>query len=120
MAGRGRETRRRGLAVPAAIEFQREWGWDEVRQRCHELAGQFIERSGLQSAAASFAQMVGVELPPCDPDEVQVRLREEHAIEVPCFEHAGRPLLRLSVEGYNSEADSERLAGALPGALRKP
>ena len=61
--------------------------------------------------------MVAVELPPCDPEEVQRRLREEHRIEVPCFERDGRPFLRLSVQGYNSEEDVERLADALPGVL---
>ena len=34
------------LSVPAAIEFQREWEWDEVRERCHGLAQRFLELSG--------------------------------------------------------------------------
>jgi isopenicillin-N epimerase len=101
------------LSVAAAIEFQREWGWDEVRERCHGLANRFLELSGLPPAGEPFAQMVAVELPSCDPDEVQRRLREEHAIEVPCFERNGRPLLRLSVQGYNTADDVERLAAAL-------
>jgi isopenicillin-N epimerase len=101
------------LAVRAAIEFQREWGWDEVRERCHALAERFLEASGLKPVGRPFAQMVGVELPPCDPDEVQRRLREEHRIEVPCFDWNGRPVLRLSVQGYNSEEDVDRLAAAL-------
>ena len=102
------------LAVPAAIEFQREWGWDDVRTRCHALAERFVTESGLPAAASEFAQMVAVELPPCDPVEVQRRLLDEHRIEVPCFEHAGRPLLRLSVQGYNDDADVDRLLEALP------
>jgi isopenicillin-N epimerase len=102
------------LSVPAAIEFQREWGWDEVRTRCHALVERFVERSGLEPAGRPFAQMAGVALPPCNPDDVQRRLREEHRIEVPCFEHGGRPLLRLSVQGYNDEDDIERLVDALP------
>jgi isopenicillin-N epimerase len=59
--------------------------------------------------------MVAVGLPPCDPAEVQRRLRDEHRIEVPCFERDGRPLLRLSVQGYNDERDVDRLAAALRG-----
>jgi isopenicillin-N epimerase len=101
------------LTVPAAIEFQREWGWDEVRVGCHALAERFVELSGLKPAGRPFAQMAAVELPPCDPAEVQRRLREEHGIEVPCFERNGRPLLRLSVQGYNTEEDLDRLATAL-------
>ena len=101
------------LTVPAAIAFQREWGWGEVRERCHALAERFVELSGLKPAGRPFAQMVGVELLPCDPAEVQRRLREEHQIEVPCFERNGRSLLRLSVQGYNTEDDVERLIAAL-------
>ena len=101
------------LAIPAAIEFQREWGWDEVRARCHAFVERFVAESGLAAAAGEFGQMVAVELPPCDPDELQRRLFDEHRIEVPCFEHAGRPLLRISVQGYNDEADVELLVAAV-------
>ncbi len=104
------------LAVPAAIEFQRGWDWDKVRARCHALADEFVETSGLDPVGGPFAQMVSVELPPCDPEELQRRLRGEHAIEVPCLQWNGRPLLRLSVQGYNTEEDLGRLVDAL-GAL---
>jgi isopenicillin-N epimerase len=102
------------LAIPAAIEFQREWGWDEVRSRCHTLVERFLVECGLPAAAREFGHMVTVELPPCDPDELQRQLYEEHRIEVPCFEHNGRPLLRIAVQGYNSEGDVEALLRALP------
>jgi isopenicillin-N epimerase len=101
------------LAVPAAIEFQREWGWEEVRRRCHGLAERFVELSGLEPVGVPFAQMVAVALPSCDPAEVQRHLREAHRIEVPCFEWSGRPLLRVSFQGYNSPADVERLGAGL-------
>lgn len=101
------------LAVPAAIEFQREWRWDEVRARCHALAERFLRASGLEPVAPPFAQMVSVQLPPGDPEEVQRRLREQHRIEVPCFEWGGRPLLRLSLQGYNTEDDVDRLVEGL-------
>jgi isopenicillin-N epimerase len=101
------------LAVPAAIAFQREWGWDGVRARSHALVERFVAQSGLSPAASDFGQMLAVELPPCEPEELQRRLSDEHRIEVPCFEHNGRPLLRLSVQGYNSDDDVERLVVAL-------
>jgi isopenicillin-N epimerase len=86
------------LAVPAAIEFQREWGWEAVRARCHALAERFVELSGLEPVGRPFAQMVGVELPPCDPAEVQRRrIYGKHRIEVPCSDWSGKPLLRLAV-----------------------
>jgi isopenicillin-N epimerase len=106
------------LAIPAAIEFQREWGWDEVRGRCHALVEQFVADSGLAPAADDFGQMLAVELPTgTDPDELQRRLVDDHRIEVPCFEHGGRPLLRISVQGYNDDADVRALSGALAGLV---
>ena len=101
------------LAVPAAIEFQREWGWDEVRSRCHALVEHFAEASGLPIVPDEFGQMASFELPPGDPEEAQRRLWDEHRIEVPCFDWNGRPLLRLSVQGYNTEDDVSRLLSAL-------
>jgi isopenicillin-N epimerase len=112
------------LSVPAAIEVQREWGWDEVRPRCHALVERFVQECGLPAAATEFGQMVAVELPAgTHVEELQRRLFDEHRIEVPCFEHDGRPLLRISVQGYNDEGDIEQLVEAmrreLPGAPRR-
>jgi hypothetical protein len=52
--------------VPAAIEFQREWGWDEVQARCHVLVERFISETGLPPAR-EFGQMLAVVLLPA-PD----------------------------------------------------
>ena len=93
--------------VPAAV------GRDEVRAHCHALVEWFVEESGLPAAATEFSQMVAIELPPCDPDVVRRRLFDEHRIEVPCFEHGGRSLLRISVQGYNDEEDIEKLVEAI-------
>jgi isopenicillin-N epimerase len=103
------------LAVPAAIEFQRANGWDAVRGRSHELLVGFLEASGLEPVGRPFVQMVAAYLPPCDPADVQRSLLEEYAIEVPCFEWNGRPLIRVSVQGYNEPADVDRLVSALEG-----
>ena len=105
------------LSVPAAIEFQREWGWDEVRVRCHELGERFLAASGLEPVARPFAQMVSAELPPCDPAALQQALWDGHRIEVPCFEWNGRPLLRLSVQGYNTAEEVDLLAEVLTSVV---
>jgi len=109
------------LAVPAAIDFQAEHGWDEVRTRCAALAErarvEIASLFGVEPFPPQGLQMVSVPLPPCDPARVQRRLLEERLIEVPCFEHEGRPTIRVSFQGYNDEADLERLLEALPSAL---
>jgi isopenicillin-N epimerase len=106
------------LAIPAAIRFLDEHDWPTVRRRCHELLEQHLDGLGSPIAAPElYVQMAAVELPACDPDEVERRLREEHAIEVPVKEWKGRPLLRVSVQAYNTEEDLEQLAAALPRVL---
>jgi isopenicillin-N epimerase len=37
------------------------------------------------------------------------RLYDEHRIEVPCLEWQGRQLMRISIQGYNTLEDIERL-----------
>jgi isopenicillin-N epimerase len=112
------------LAVPDAIDFQAEHDWGAVRRRCHELAAEaqrgVAELGGLEPPPGPFAQMSAAQLPPCDPDEVQRRLHEEHAIEVPCREWEGRPLIRISCQAYNDERDVQRLLEALPACIKVP
>jgi isopenicillin-N epimerase len=107
------------LAVPAALEFHREQ-LAPRRQDCHALLEELRPRLGrpLTPAGAEwFGQMAAVELPPCEPDEVARRLRDEHAIEVVVHEWNGRPLLRVSVQAYNTVDDLQMLEAALATVL---
>lgn len=107
------------LTVPAAIQFQREYDWDAVSSRCHDLAAwtarELTTRTGLQplSDASWYQQMVAAPLPPCDEQEVKRRLYDEYCIEVPVFTWQDRQYVRVSFQGYNSQADAERLIAAL-------
>jgi isopenicillin-N epimerase len=111
------------LAVPAAIDFQAEHGWDAVRARCHELAaGAVRELSGLgmeplPASDGEFAQMVAVRLPPCDAEALGLRLFRERRIEVLAQTWRGSPTLRVSFQGYNDENDLDALLTALRDEL---
>jgi len=112
------------LAVPAAIDFQAEHGWDDVRARCHELGVRarrdLAELLGTEPYADhedEFVQMVAVRLPPCEPDELGARLYGGRRIEVLCQAWRGEPSLRVSFQGYNDESDLEALLDALPELL---
>ena len=112
------------FAVPAAIDFQAEHAWDDVRTRCHGLAVR-AERElvalGAEPLAASgeeFVQMVAVRLPPCDPEELTRRLLDEHRIEVLAQEWHDLPVMRVSFQGYNIDSDLDALLEALPRVLR--
>jgi isopenicillin-N epimerase len=111
------------LAVPAAIDFQTAHDWHVVRSRCHRLAVR-AERElcelGLEPLAAGtdeFVQMVALRLPPCDAEELGLRLYREHRIEVLAQTWRDEPTLRVSFQGYNDENDLDALLAALPQLL---
>jgi isopenicillin-N epimerase len=102
------------LAIPAAIHFHAEY-LAPRRRECNDLLAEFLERLG-RPLSPWFEQMASVELPPCEPEEVGRRLLEL-GIESLVKEWNGRPLLRVSVQAYNTRDDLQRLAAALPQAL---
>jgi isopenicillin-N epimerase len=108
------------LAVPAAIDFQDDHGWDAVRTRCHKLASRAVkelsEQLGTEPLATSddeFVQMATVRLPPCDAEELCLRLYRERRIEVLAQPWRGEPILRVSFQAYNDEDDLDALLAAL-------
>lgn len=110
------------LSVPDAIAYQQARDWPSVRRECHELvrlARQGMrELSGVEPLVADdagwFAQMASLPLPPgCDVARVKQRLYDEHRIEIPANHWADVPTLRISVQGYNTRQDIERLLDAV-------
>jgi isopenicillin-N epimerase len=110
------------LTVPKAIEFQQEQDWAEVRSVCHRLAVETWNRindlTGLVPLHSDpetwFAQMTISPLP-ADTDIIafKKRLYDEYRIEIPLFDWQGSKLIRLSVQGYNSKHDMDKLLDAL-------
>ena len=45
------------------------------------------------------------------------QLYDEYSIEVPIFRWNGLPLIRVSIQGYNDQADADRLLSALKSLL---
>ena len=109
------------LAIPAALRFREENGGEQVSARCRDLARESrrelhaITRTDplCPESAEWFAQMFAVTLPPCDGPRLQAELLARHGVEVPVTRWRGRPLLRVSVQGYNGAGDLARLATAL-------
>jgi isopenicillin-N epimerase len=110
------------LSVPAAIQYQRERDWPGVRRECHELARMarlgMTQITGLEPLVADdprwFAQMATMPLPPsCDTAALKQRLYDEYRVEIPVAEWDGQPCLRVSVQGYNTRSDIERLLDAV-------
>jgi isopenicillin-N epimerase len=111
------------LATPTAIEFFTQHNWEQVRAECHVLAveaqAQVLALSGAQpfSPPEYFAQLVSVRLPPCDLATLKMRLYVEYQVEVPLLRWNDEYLIRISVQGYNTETDIDRLIIGLQALL---
>lgn len=118
------------LAVPAAIDFMRQHDWPKVGRACHQLLretlGRVSELTGLPDAYGGddglYHQMAIALLPDLgDPEEFKKRLYAEHLVEIPITEWDDRRFLRVSIQGYNTQGDVERLLEALrrmlPGSM---
>jgi isopenicillin-N epimerase len=114
------------LSVPAAIKFMQENNWDEVRETCHNLLSSAIEQIGELSGLPAlyppdedfYQQMATVPIPNVQDIKVlQERLYNDYKVEVPCIEWKDRHYIRVSVQGYNTQADIDRFIHALKNLL---
>jgi len=114
------------LAVADAIEFLEQHRWlDEIVPRCAQLIsdadlallGATGQESLYQSAELRLPQISTYRLPDCDHRALHADLYHRFQVEVPVFETPHGCLLRVSVQGYNSASDLERLVAALEELL---
>lgn len=109
------------LTVPEAIRFAAEHRWDEVRTRCHallkEARARLTQMTGLAPLTPDspewYAQMARLPLPPCDGAALKARLYDEFDVEVPAGGGPEGGGVRISVQGYNTPADIDRLLEGL-------
>jgi isopenicillin-N epimerase len=110
------------LSVPAAIQFMGENRWEEVRLGCAELLREALNRieqvtdlpSLYPGEKGFFFQMAVAQLPPgTDLKELKTRLYDEFRIEIPLIEWNGMKLLRISIQGYNTQEDVDALVEGL-------
>lgn len=107
------------LAVPAALDFLARHDWPRVRAQCHDTAVALMHRVARRFALPpigqddDFGQMVPLPVPHQDAEALRRRLFDEHRIEVPVTQHAGRTFVRVSVQGYNTPEDLRVLEEAL-------
>ena len=112
------------LAVPRAIDFASDHDWPSIRQNCHQRLAALRERlhdrlgTGMfyPNEERWFRQMALISLPSpeaIDPAALQRRLLLDHGIEVPCTRHHDHVFVRVSVQGYTTDADLEALEAAL-------
>lgn len=110
------------LAVPAAIAFHREHNWEQVQEQCHEMVrasrGEICSILGAEPVCVDrddlYRQMSAFILPHgMDGFQLKSRLYDEYAVEIPAAMFNDQITLRISVQGYNTWMDIERLMGGL-------
>jgi isopenicillin-N epimerase len=114
------------LSVPDAIQFQKEHQWELIRKECHEL---------VNYACMSICSMFHT-TPLAKPDwnrqfcsipvgrvseklKLKQQLYDSYRVEVPVINWQGMTLIRVSVQGYNTEEDIRKLIRALEEILGK-
>jgi isopenicillin-N epimerase len=115
------------LSVPAAIAYRAERDWAQVVRECHELARLarwgMAELTGLAPLVpddpAWFSQMATMPLPAwcSDTAALKQRLYDRYRIEIPITQWGDVACLRISVQGYNTRADIDRLLAAMADIL---
>jgi isopenicillin-N epimerase len=109
------------LSVPAAINFQNQYDWSSVKTRCHQMAiniqSEILTLFCNQSIATQdnlFNQMVSIPLPKSiECNVLKEKLYNDFRIEIPIVPWEDKMLIRVSVQGYNSQKDLESLLDAL-------
>jgi isopenicillin-N epimerase len=108
------------LSVPNAIEFKRDNNWDEVARRSAELAFEtaneiskitLLPLLGAQKFLAR--QMISIPVPECDIADLKNKLLQEYDIEIPVFRWNDLCVVRISIQGYNTREDAQRLIDAM-------
>ena len=108
------------LSVPAAIEFQEKYKWQEVRKKCQHLAQQArnkisdlfgetpitIKRTNLQMSSTAIPPFINTE-------NLKTELYNRYKIEVPVFKWNDMNIIRVSIQGYNTKTEVESLLDAL-------
>lgn len=117
------------LAISSAVQFFSADRLDRFRAHSHDLLcgvrRELLRLPGVGSfctpTESDFISMCGVELPrPAGwkpgyhghPDPLQLKLRQDHGIEVPVGSWNGRRFLRVSAHLYNTRQDMDRLLQA--------
>jgi isopenicillin-N epimerase len=115
------------LAVPAALDFWDDLGWTNVRRRQSSLvddgAARVAAALGTTAPVADEfrAAMRVIELPrslvPEQARAIEETLSQKHRVEISLMPLHDKHFVRVCGQIYNTAADYDRLAAALPELL---
>jgi isopenicillin-N epimerase len=112
------------LTIPAALKFRADNEWNSVADHCRSLAQDTAARLATLTGLAPLSspefcapQMVAMPIPECDPLAIHTALFDQYNIEIPVFRWKDQCIARVSVQGYNSKPQMDRLIQALTELL---
>ena len=112
------------LATPDAIKFMKRHNWSERVKQADALAketAQIISNLTkiplLSTPEFCAPQMIALQLPECDVDDLKRTLYEDFNIEIPVYRWRGRCMIRISIQVYNTVEEARLLIVALTKCL---
>lgn len=114
------------LSIPTALEFISSPEWVEARRASRQLLKHALSQLSAMTSLSPLSplpsqlihQMGSAILPPeLDIRMIKQKLYQEFSIEVPLLEWEGLKLIRISVQGYNTPEDIDRLLQALKACI---
>ena len=115
------------LTTAKAIEFREKYNWEKVSADCRNLirknALRFCELLNSYPLAPLtddfFVQMISIPIQTTQPENLYKLLFEKYRIEIPIMVHHDKIFLRISIQGYNSQEDLDKLYVALEEIISK-
>ncbi len=109
------------LSIPAVLDFRRQHDWQSVMVHCSDLAWETAKRvtklTGLPllaDRAFTAPQMVAMPVPRIEnPPAFQQKLMDLYGIEIPVLNWGEHSIVRVSIQGYNNQAQADLLVRAL-------
>jgi isopenicillin-N epimerase len=114
------------LTIPTAIDFMKQYNWDEVAKTCRELvqtnAARFCNLLKTQPIAPVnndfLVQLYSIPIKTAEPEKLQRLLFESYKIEIPVMRLGESVYLRYSIQVFNSQKDLDVLANAVEDIMK--
>ncbi len=109
------------LCIPAAIQFMQENNWWQVSTTCQQLVQanalalcKIVGHAPIAPIDDDFIlQMYSAEIKTSKPIELKKCLYEKYALQIPVMPHGDKIYLRYSIQGFNTQADLDKLFDSL-------
>jgi isopenicillin-N epimerase len=113
------------LATPDALHWLQAHDWESHKRICRALTQQarlrLAEITGFAPLAPPdwYGQMAASRLPAADVEAIKTMLYDDFRVEIPVSLWGDTPVIRISVQAYNDQADLDAFYYALSEVLQR-